>query len=154
MAGGHCTCWQENSDKHKTSPTSGYGKPLTLHEGTKNTTKRKKVRNISVVKKMTKCALYSKQHLTTFLPPFLAQLVPSKLIPSPVCLTCPSAVDRISGSSYLQTNRSPQSNYWHTILLSYTSTQKLHFQEQKSPKYGLQHNFPELISKHISTFMK
>ena len=37
-------------------------------------------------------------------------------------------------------------------MLSYMPTQKLHFQEQKSPKYGTQYNFQEHISKRIPRF--
>ena len=36
----------------------------------------------------------------------------------------------------------------------YMPTQKLRFQEQKSPKSRTQYNFPEHISKCIPTFMK
>ena len=37
---------------------------------------------------------------------------------------------------------------------AYLPTPQLRFQEQKSPKSGTQHNFPERISKRIPTFMK
>ena len=39
-------------------------------------------------------------------------------------------------------------------MKTYMPTPKLRFQEQKSPKSGTQHNFPEHISKCIPTFMK